>query len=159
MVSENSLKNLNPINPGSRSKEEAKRIAAKGGRASAEARKKNTDLKRAMKMIMEMPASGRVGAMLAKMGYSDDERTNANAMAATLYSKAIMGDIKALEMFFNYFFQASEDERKTKESLARIDALKQKGISAVNSADDDDGGVVIYLPEIETEKEEETEAE
>lgn len=146
-------KNLRSL--GELSKEERTEIARKGNKASLEARRRNADIKDAMKALMGMKAQGRSKELLAEMGYEDDEQLNANAIVAKLYSMAMAGNSKAMEMFLDYFFKANEDERKTKESNARVDAIKKNmGDLSVNSQDDDDGGVVIYLPEIERENEE-----
>lgn len=142
------------------SREEAAKNGRKGGIASGKARREKNAIKRAMESLMEMPVNGKVKDMMKGLGYSDDDMTCGGAVVATLWSKAILGDMKALEMLMNYFFQASEDERKTKESNARIEALATKGVDiTVESGDGDDGGVVIYLPEIEKEGSDESKSE
>ena len=132
--------------------EEARERGAKGGIASGEARRKKADILRSIDLLLSMPAEGSVRAKLIEMGYPEEELTNANAIVATLYAKGIMqGDQKAIETLINYAFQASDDERKTKESDARVAVMKGQTDIAVTSKDDDDGDVVIYLPKIEGE--------
>lgn len=136
------------------SKDELKEISRRGGVASGESKRKAADIRRAMNELMKMPAKGRAKEIAEDGGFVGDEQTNANAVAMKLFNMAIAGNSKAMEMLFDYFFKANEDERKTRESNARIDALKKNGVDiSVNSSDGDDGGVVIYLPEIEKEEE------
>lgn len=158
MARSDNSKNLRSLRD--RTPEERKRIASMGGKASAEKRWKDVDLRYAMNTLMGMRATGKAKQMLDDMGYSLDDQQNANAVAAKLFSMALNGNPKAMEMLLEYFFKQSEDDRKTKESNARIDALKKNGVDiSVDSKDDDDGGVVIYLPEIEKEEQEEKKEE
>lgn len=134
--------------------EEAKERGAKGGIASGEARRKKADILRSIDLLLGMPAEGSVREKLIEMGYAEEELTNANAIVATLFAKGIMqGDQKAIETLINYAFQASDDERKTRESDARVAVMQGQTDIAVTSKDDDDGDVVIYLPKIEGEDE------
>ena len=127
--------------------EERRRNAIKAGKASAKARKEKSDLFRAMDLIMEMPAVGKTKDMLEALGYSGAELNNGNALAATLYAMAMKGNTKAAELLLNYKLQVQENTRKNKESDARISAMAQNtDIVQINSTDDDEGGVMIYLP-------------
>ncbi len=103
---------------------------------------------------------GKIKAALIQIGYDPRDITNADALMSTLMSMAIRGNTKAMEMILNYQFLLSEDERKNLESAARIAAMKQnkEGIQ-VQSGDDEDGGVVIYLPALEEEEKAEEEKE
>ena len=133
-------------------KREAGRLGAYGKSKSIQRKK---DIKRAMEALLEMPATGKTKALLNELGYDADDQNNAAAIVATLYSKALMGDSKALELILDYSFKVAEDIRKTRESEARISAMATKGVDiTVESGDGSDGGVVIYLPEGEKEDEE-----
>ena len=147
---------LKPLNK--RTEAEKKAIAKKGGIASGEARRRNADIKKAMAELLKMPATGRAKELVDSMEYTDEEKVNANALVAKLFSMAIAGNQRAMELIMDYTFKVSDDERKTKESDARIKALAKNGVDvSVESKDGDDGGVVIYLPEID--KEENTEGD
>lgn len=144
--------NLKPLN--TRSAEKKKEIARMGGIASGEARRRNADIRKAMNELMKMPATGRAKELVDSLEFADDEKVNANALAAKLFQMAIAGNQRAMELILDYSFKVSDDERKTKESDARIKALAKQGVDvAVESKDGDDGGVVIYLPEMEKEEE------
>lgn len=152
MAGENSLAALKPFKKGARSAEEQKKLASLGGKASAEARRRRRELRKAMQEIMEMPVTGKTKESLAKLGFSEENQTYADGVAATLMSMALNGNMKAMEMVLEYGFKVSEDERKTKESNARIDALAKNGVDITVQSGDEDGGVVIYLPEVESEE-------
>lgn len=138
-------------------KEKHREIARKGGLASGESRRRKADIRKAMTELMNMPAVGRAKELVDSAGFEEVDKNNANAVAAKLLQMALGGNQRAMELLLDYFFKANEDERKTKESQARIDAMKKNmGDLTVNSQDDDDGGVVIYLPEIEAIEEETT---
>ena len=129
----------------------------KGGIASGKARREKADMRRALELALSMNVKGDVRKLLEELGYDADEMTNANAIAATIVAMGLNGDHKALDTMMNYLFAASEDERKTKESEARIESMRAN-IGAnmqLTSSDDDDGDVVIYLPQIEGEPEDE----
>ena len=136
-----------------RDAEERKKIARKGGIASGEARRRNADIRKAMNELMKMPATGRAKELVDSLEFNEEEKVNANAIAAKLFQMAIAGNQRAMELILDYSFKVSDDERKTKESDARIKALAKNGVDvSVESKDGDDGGVVIYLPEIEKEE-------
>ena len=155
MANEKNLRKFNTIE-----KDKLKEISKKGGVKSGEAKRRNADIRRAMNELMKMPAKGRAKEIVVEAGYEADEQINANAIATKLFSMAMAGNSRAMELLLDYYFKASEEERKTRESNARINALAKQGVDvSVDSKDDDDGGVVIYLPEIEKEEEETEEKE
>lgn len=132
--------------------EEAVENGRKGGIASGIVRKKKADMKEAIDLLLSMKARGTTKQVLEGLGYDEEEQTNANAIAATLFSMGMDGDHKALDTLLTYVLAVKEDDRKTKESEARIAAMGVGTASAVTSSDDDDGDVIIYLPQIESEE-------
>lgn len=111
--------------------------------------KRKNELKEAMSLMLSLPATGKINDMLAAFGYEEGQRINASAVAATLFAMAMHGDMKAMEIILDYGFRISDDERKTKESDARISAMQTNGVNMTVNSGDDDGGVVIYLPALE----------
>lgn len=132
--------------------EEAVENGRKGGIASGIARRRKADMKEAIDMLLSMKANGSTKAVLENLGYAEEDQTNANAIAATLFSMGMDGDHKALDTLLTYVLAVKEDDRKTRESEARIAAMGVGTASAVTSSDDDDGDVIIYLPQIESEE-------
>lgn len=78
--------NLIPTNK--RSKEEARRLGAKGGKASGEARRKKKLLKECFEILMEKDYVDRQGK----------KSSGAEALASTVFKKAMNGDLKAFEL-------------------------------------------------------------
>ncbi len=75
--------NLKPL-----STEKAREIGAKGGKASAEARRKKRDLKLAMQLLLEQEIEGKNG----------EKKTGAEAIAVAQFKKALKGDTRAFEV-------------------------------------------------------------
>jgi hypothetical protein len=132
--------------------EEAVERGRKGGINSGISRRRKADMRESLEQMLSMRASGSTRELLEKLGYAEEDQTNANAIAATLLSLGLEGDHKALDTLLNYVLAVKEDDRKTRESEARIMAMQGGVPSAVTSSDDEDGDVVIYLPKIEEEE-------
>jgi len=62
--------------------------ASKGGKASAEARRKKRDLRLAMEMLLEQDITGKDGTV----------KSGAEAIAVQQFKKALKGDSKAFEI-------------------------------------------------------------
>ena len=71
-----------------RSKEEARELGRKGGKASGEARRKKRDIRLAMEALLEKTYKGKNGK----------ELTGAEAIALKQMEKALKGDTKAFEV-------------------------------------------------------------
>ena len=69
--------NMKPV----RSKEEAKKLGAEGGRKSGEARRKKASLRAALEVLLERKG--------------DDGKTGREALAVALYEQALKGDVRA----------------------------------------------------------------
>ena len=138
---------------GERSKEESVRRARKAGIASGKARKEKGAMKRAIEKLFSMEPKGDVKEKLMALGYDPGNVNNADALVSTLFAMAMKGDKRAAEMLMQYVLQVSEDDRKTEESNARVSAIKENtGDMEVKSDDGEDGGLVIYLPQIDEEE-------
>ena len=87
------------------SKEEAK----KGGKASAEARRKKRDLRLALEMLLEKEVSDGGGGTI----------TGAQALTARLYKEALKGNVKAFEVLRDTVGQKPVE----KVMLAEVDQL------------------------------------
>lgn len=90
-------KDLVPMNK--RTKEEQKRIARAGGKASGVARRKRKSMKEALELIMEMQATDANKKKMAKKGI--DVETNEDVMAAAMTLAAMAGDTKAYSAIAN----------------------------------------------------------
>ena len=152
-------KNLNLISPqelnARLTPEERSANAKKANAASHKSKRQKADLFKAMDLVMSKPVVGKPKEMLEAVGYKEEELTTGNAILVTLAEQAIKGDRKAAEILLNYQAQILENDRKNEESKARIKAMGQPTDQVqINSDDDGDGGVVIYLPKIDDDVEE-----
>lgn len=71
----------------SRTTEEQREIARKGGKASGEARRRKRDLRRALEMLLEKDYTDKKGNIA----------TGAEAISTKLFEQAIKGNVKAFE--------------------------------------------------------------
>ena len=77
--------NLKPF--GERTEKEQREIQQKGGKASAEARRKKRDLREALEMLLEKDFKDRNGNVLS----------GTEVITAKLFEKASKGDVRAFE--------------------------------------------------------------
>lgn len=87
--------NLIPTNR--RSKSEVRENARKGGIKSGQVRRQKKTLSELAKMIAENPAPAQAKKSLAKLGIDDENASNNARIVASVYSKAIEGNMMAVE--------------------------------------------------------------
>ena len=87
--------NLIPTNR--RSKSEVRENARKGGIKSGQVRRQKKTLSELAKMIAENPAPAQAKKSLAKLGIDDENANNNARIVASVYSKAIEGNMMAVE--------------------------------------------------------------
>lgn len=90
-------KNLKPMP--ARTKEEQKKIASMGGKASGVARRKRKSMKEALELILEMQATDADVKKMARKGLTVE--TNEDVMAAAIALEAMKGDTKAYSAIAN----------------------------------------------------------
>ena len=88
-------KNLNPIV--TLSKEEAKRRGSKGGKASAESRRRKRDMKAKMKALLELPAAANDREQLEALGVAPEDMDNEMVLVMAMFLGAAGGDVKAFD--------------------------------------------------------------
>lgn len=112
--------NLIPVHM--RSKEEQRAISSKGGKASAIARRKRAELRRALDIILTAEVSNpKTKALLEEMGLPTDNQT---LIALSLFQQAIKGDVRAAELIVKVV--AEKDELDIQEQRERIKLLRHK---------------------------------
>lgn len=81
------------------SKEEAKRMGSKGGKASVEARRERKAMKEQLEMLLNMPVTdSKIKNKIKKMGIEEEEMNNQMAITISLYKEAMNGNTKAYEL-------------------------------------------------------------
>lgn len=116
--------NLIPVTK--RTKEEQRAISSKGGKASAVARRKRADLKRALDIILTAEVSNpNTRAMLEEMGVPTDNQT---LLALSMFQQAVKGNMRAAELIVKVV--AEKDELDKQEQRERIKLLRHKNREA-----------------------------
>ena len=88
--------NLIPLDK--RTKKEQRKIAAMGGKASGEARRKKKTMRELASLMAAAPVKSITAKRsLEKMGLDEDDMTNDALVTQALFNKALEGDVKAIE--------------------------------------------------------------
>lgn len=81
-----------------RTKEEQRKIAIMGGKASGEARRRKKSLREAMELLLSLPVKDtRVKKKIESLGINPDEIDNQMAMAIAQWQQAVKGNTKAYQ--------------------------------------------------------------
>ncbi len=99
-----------------RTKDEAKKRGANGGRASGVARRKKRDLRACLVALLD--------------ARTEDGRTGSEVMAAQLYSAALSGDVKAIKLFA----ELAGHTRQTVSFTLPEEVNKAAGLSQMSAA-------------------------
>jgi hypothetical protein len=147
------------------SREEASKNGRKGGKKSGEVRRARRDAKSAIKYLLNLPPTANLKKNLHEMGFPIDEQTNMAALQARLFALAMSGILDAYNTLMKMGGFEPEENRRERESIetnirrnmeveAKVSAIgsPSDGVSASLSINDEDGNddVVIYLPEIDS---------
>lgn len=139
---------------------QSKIAQSRGGKATAEKKRKLKALKDATREFLKMDAMGSAKDMTRKFGYSKEDTDNLAAILARLFMLAMKGDKDAIKMLMDYagispdeLRKEDENKRKNAESAARIEAMKNGQVDGITSGEDG-GDVHIYMPEIDEIKDE-----
>lgn len=112
-------KNLKPMNQ--RSKDEARRLGSKGGKASGIARRKKADLKKALNTVLTSKVhQSKLANLLEEMGF---ENSYAMAIVFSMANKATQGDVRAAE-WISKTLDNEKDDLDKREQRERIKSLK-----------------------------------
>lgn len=137
--------NLKPV----RSKDEAKKRGAAGGKKSGETRRKKRDAKQAISLLLNLAAKDNLEKNLKQLGYDTEDLTNMNALMARMFTKAMSGDVAAFKALMDYGGFHPDQKLRDQEREARIRALEDDGYPSggEDPEDDDREDVHIYLPD------------
>jgi len=125
-----------------RSKEEARKRGAAGGKKSGEVRRKKRDARKTAQLFLELAATGNLDKNLDKLGVPECERTNLMAAMASMFTQTMGGNVRAFEALMDYA------GFNPKTMLAeKVLELQEGGGGGADPEDDDSEDVVIYLPE------------
>lgn len=105
--------------------EEARKIGAKGGRASAEAKKKRKAMKEQMEMLLNLPLKDeQTRAFLEKMGIDTANMDNQMALVVATFQNAIRGDMKAVNIVREIIGERVQEINITQVTDAKVKELE-----------------------------------
>lgn len=111
-------KNLKPVTD--RTKDEARAISSKGGKASGIARRKKADLKKAFEILLSLDVTdSKIKKQLEEMGMAGN---NEALLAFATFQQAVKGNQKATENIIK--LTNTKDKYDIQEQKERIKALK-----------------------------------
>lgn len=119
--------NLIPTNK--RSKEEARKLGAKGGKKSGEVRKEKAELKKLFMQFANMRPTEKESKQLVAMGFDDKDLTNMTAYVVSLFKNGAKGNSKALEIGVDLLLNNNKKElenQRLKEEIARLKLEQEK---------------------------------
>lgn len=104
-----------------RSKDEARRLGSKGGKASGIARRKKADLKKALNTVLTSKVhQSKLANLLEEMGF---ENSYEMAIVFSMANKATQGDVRAAE-WISKTLDNEKDDLDKREQRERIKSLK-----------------------------------
>lgn len=113
-------KNLKPVTE--RTKDEARAISSKGGKASGIARRKKADLKKAFETLLSLDVTdSKIKKQLEEMGMDGN---NEALLAFATFQQAVKGNQKATENIIK--LTNTKDKYDIQEQKERIKALKHE---------------------------------
>ena len=87
----------NLIRPEDLTPSELRERAIKGGKASAESRRRKRDMKAKMKALLELPAAANDKEQLEALGVSPEDMDNEMVLVMAMFLGAAGGDVKAFD--------------------------------------------------------------
>lgn len=101
--------------------EQAREIGAKGGKASAESKRKKKLLKECMIELLDLPPSKvKDYKALVKMGLDPENIDNRALLTAALFHEAMYGNVSAFKEIRNLI---GEDNTNAEDSLKKLDEV------------------------------------
>lgn len=113
--------NLKPL---SLSHEQAVEYGSRGGKKSAENKKKRKELKEVLSSLLEMKASAVNKEALTEAGFDEAEMDNMTFFAYSLFKNGCMGNTKAIEYLLNTFAISKEQQLKEMRLIEEIEKTK-----------------------------------
>lgn len=138
-------KNLRPPT----TKEEARRRGRNGGIKSGEVRRNKKNARETMRMMLQLAAKGKIAENLENLGVDKTDQTNFAAMCGKAFTEYMRtGDIRQLETVIKIAGYDASENRKDRESEARIRAMDKSGIPIAGEVDSSSrNDVLIMLPD------------
>ena len=108
------------------SRDENSRIAKMGAKASAEAKRRKKTSKESIELLLSLPASNKNKEKLQENGINSDGADNRMVVVAKLYSEAMKGNIRAIELLLKGFELSEMDKEEIKLNKQKLKLEKEK---------------------------------
>lgn len=132
-------KNLIPQSK--RTKEEQKKIATLGGKASGIARRKKADLKKTMQVLLSLDVTDK--KQRKQLEDLRLETTNEALLALTTFQQAVKGNQRATENVIK-LATTEKDKHDIAEQKERIKAMKMKNKRDLEAGGLENGEIIIF---------------
>lgn len=110
----------------SRTTEEQREIARKGGIASGASRRRKRTMKSGAKMLMDMPASKSIAQKLKLLGIDEEDATYQMGVMVAMLQQALDGNVKAAQFLRELIGEDPKQEMQKKELKLKQDEFKYK---------------------------------
>lgn len=110
----------------SRSTDEVREIARKGGVNSGASRRRKRTMKSGAKMLMDMPASKAITQKLKLLGIDEEDATYQMGVMVAMLQQALDGNVKAAQFIRELVGEDPKQEMQKKELKLRQDEFKYK---------------------------------
>lgn len=111
---------------GSRSTDEVREIARKGGVNSGASRRKKRTMKSGAKLLMDMPASKAVTQKMKLLGIAEEDATYQMGIMVAMLQEALAGNVKAAQFLRELVGEDPKQEMQKKELKLKQDEFKYK---------------------------------
>lgn len=110
----------------SRSTDEVREIARKGGVNSGASRRKKRTMKSGAKLLMDMPASKAVTQKMKLLGIAEEDATYQMGIIVSMLQEALAGNVKAAQFLRELVGEDPKQEMQKKELKLKQDEFKYK---------------------------------
>ena len=110
----------------SRSTDEVREIARKGGVNSGASRRKKRTMKSGAKLLMDMPASKAVTQKMKLLGIDEEDATYQMGIMVAMLQEALAGNVKAAQFIRELVGEDPKQEMQKKELKLKQDEFKYK---------------------------------
>lgn len=132
-----------------RTKEEARERGRNGGIKSGEARRKKRTMKKAAKMLLDMPVSfENIQEQMRSLGIAEEDLTNQMAILVSMFKEAMSGNVRASEFLRDTIGDdaAGEDRReKLRMDKKRLEMEQRRLDKQLESDGDDNDGMPTII--------------
>lgn len=136
--------NLVPITQ--MTEEERHEFCSKGGKASAESKRKKKELREFTKSFLMQDAAAVLKQNMGMLGVESDDMTNLAAIVIRLFSKAVnQGDLNAARTLIEWAGMAPLQQERENEAIARMSQIMQLA-EGNDDVEKEDSDVVFYIP-------------